>query len=373
MYDIHEYANLFPMMSTSDFEELQTDIKANGLAQSIVLFEGKILDGRNRYLACQNVGVEPRFETYEGPDAMSYVISLNLRRRQLTSAQKAACAANEWNGEKGAAKGGRPSKKPGTAGFSLTALEARWNTRYQSIEIAYGLKTNADDESINTFNGMFSGEVEMTAARDVWETKNAAAAAAKTAKAEAKVAAAAEAAAAEAAKLAATARAASNEAKAKAEAEVKAENESKAAHAAAVASSFEGGSSKYKETVAEAGAKAGIQAADLLWTKEERKQAQRDTALSFDRLCEAIRTGLTPDNGNTDAERFQALLFNAVEDLLNLKKNLAGGMSLTDEESAEYARHLSVISTLSKELAETVMPVNAVIPDTVPDSFFDEH
>ena len=54
------------------------DIKENGLFQSIVLHEGKILDGRNRYNACNDAEVEPNFVEYEGEDELSYVISLNL-------------------------------------------------------------------------------------------------------------------------------------------------------------------------------------------------------------------------------------------------------------------------------------------------------
>jgi hypothetical protein len=40
-----------------------------------MLYEGKILDGRNRYNACIAAGVEPRYIDYEGHDRlrMSYL------------------------------------------------------------------------------------------------------------------------------------------------------------------------------------------------------------------------------------------------------------------------------------------------------------
>ena len=69
------------------------DIKAKGLLRPIILYEGKILDGRNRYLACQIAGVEPRFVQWSGKGSpLQWVISENLVRRHLTSSQRAVVA-----------------------------------------------------------------------------------------------------------------------------------------------------------------------------------------------------------------------------------------------------------------------------------------
>ncbi|HMN10864.1 MAG TPA: ParB/RepB/Spo0J family partition protein [Bellilinea sp.] len=90
--DFHEYASLFPMLDDIELGELTEDIRSNGLIEPIVLYEGKVLDGRNRYLACREANVEPRFVQYDGHDPLGFVVSKNLHRRHLTSSQLAVIA-----------------------------------------------------------------------------------------------------------------------------------------------------------------------------------------------------------------------------------------------------------------------------------------
>jgi hypothetical protein len=87
----HPLANIFPLMTGKDFDELVKSIKLNGLRESIVIFEDKILDGRNRARACEAAGVEPRFTPFRGEDPTSFVIDMNVRRRHLTQEQKREC------------------------------------------------------------------------------------------------------------------------------------------------------------------------------------------------------------------------------------------------------------------------------------------
>jgi ParB-like chromosome segregation protein Spo0J len=91
----HDLADLFPLLDDDDLQRLADDIRENGLRESIWLYQGKILDGRNRYRACQIVGVEPSFDEFSGNDseALKLVISLNLHRRHLTISQRAMVAA----------------------------------------------------------------------------------------------------------------------------------------------------------------------------------------------------------------------------------------------------------------------------------------
>lgn len=90
--EFHDAANLFPMMTGDDYRALRDDIAANGLLEPITLYTGEILDGRNRYTACLELGIDPTYDEYKGNDPIRYVISKNLQRRHLTSSQRAVIA-----------------------------------------------------------------------------------------------------------------------------------------------------------------------------------------------------------------------------------------------------------------------------------------
>lgn len=91
--EAHELSSLFPLITGDDFTLMVKDMQANGQREPIILFSGKIIDGRNRYRACRELGLEPLTKEYTGDDPLGLVLSLNMHRRQLTVAQRAIVAA----------------------------------------------------------------------------------------------------------------------------------------------------------------------------------------------------------------------------------------------------------------------------------------
>jgi len=92
-YEFHELCCIFPRCTDEELQLLVSDIRENGLQTPITLYEGKILDGRNRYLACQMLNREPEYVEFEGTAPLPFVVSRNLCRRHLSESQRAMVAA----------------------------------------------------------------------------------------------------------------------------------------------------------------------------------------------------------------------------------------------------------------------------------------
>lgn len=105
----HPAADAWPMMDNGRYGELLADIKLNGQREPITLCEGMILDGRNRYRACEEAGIEPKTRNYEG-DPWAFAWSLNGTRRDLADVQRALIklecdkGSEQWNKKHNAIK-----------------------------------------------------------------------------------------------------------------------------------------------------------------------------------------------------------------------------------------------------------------------------
>lgn len=131
-YPEHPAAGLMPLLSGDQMADLVADIRERGLLHPIVLYKGQILDGRNRYRACNEAGVSPRFETLaECASPTAYVLSVNVVRRQLSDTDKAVIAVGAKPFFEAEAKerqrehGGTAPGVPKTVGDTVTPSEGR--------------------------------------------------------------------------------------------------------------------------------------------------------------------------------------------------------------------------------------------------------
>jgi ParB-like chromosome segregation protein Spo0J len=94
----HALAEMFPPMDADRLQELAADIKKNGQILPVVLLDGKILDGRSRYIASRMAGREPATVDFNAAEynrsPLEFVFSMNIQRRDLTPSQRAALAAD---------------------------------------------------------------------------------------------------------------------------------------------------------------------------------------------------------------------------------------------------------------------------------------
>lgn len=91
---VHPVADWFPEMPEAEFAELKADIEKRGLREPILVKHGHILDGRHRYRACCELGIEPKSIEYDGSaDILDEIFSRNLFRRHLNDDQRAMMVA----------------------------------------------------------------------------------------------------------------------------------------------------------------------------------------------------------------------------------------------------------------------------------------
>lgn len=89
----HGVCDLFPPMTDEEFAALVEDIRKNGVQVPVATYRDAIIDGKHRWKACQQLGIECPTREWDGEGSLvDYVASLNLRRRHLTQSQKAAVA-----------------------------------------------------------------------------------------------------------------------------------------------------------------------------------------------------------------------------------------------------------------------------------------
>ncbi|GHT17578.1 hypothetical protein FACS1894189_3740 [Planctomycetales bacterium] len=137
-YQFHELCLIFPPCSDMELQYLVSDVRENGLKTPITLYQGKILDGRNRVTACLMAGIKPAFVPFEGKDPLGYVISQNLVRRHLSESQRAMVAAKLVE-----------MKKPANFPISQKSAADSLNISERNVRHAANVLKNGDEETVS--------------------------------------------------------------------------------------------------------------------------------------------------------------------------------------------------------------------------------
>jgi N6-adenosine-specific RNA methylase IME4 len=158
--EFHPLANIFPLMEGAEFEELiAAPVRRDGVREPIWLYEGQILDGRNRYRAALAAGVPCPTRLYEGNDPLGFVIALNLQRRHLDESQRAMVAARLATMRQGT----RTDLSP-IGEMSQSKAADLLNVGKRSVERAAAVHEHGDPDLIRAVE---TGNVKVSVAADI--------------------------------------------------------------------------------------------------------------------------------------------------------------------------------------------------------------
>lgn len=95
-YEKHEL-NIFPDMNSGDYVILEKSLESEGFLKDfpIILYQGKILDGWQRYQICDKKNIEPVFKQFKGDDIKAHELVMTTNKRRNLTPSQWACLAVE--------------------------------------------------------------------------------------------------------------------------------------------------------------------------------------------------------------------------------------------------------------------------------------
>jgi|SaaInlStandDraft_7_1057024.scaffolds.fasta_scaffold98518_2 hypothetical protein len=157
----HKLAGIFPAMDHKQFQLLVASIREHGQQEPIVVYKGKILDGRNRAGACANLQIKPKTVEYTGKDPLAFVMAANLHRRHLTASQRAMVAAKVADMKVGQDKRSKLPEGGIKEGVSVEEAAEQLSVSPRSVHRAKVVQDSGDDELIQSVE---QGDVKVSAA-----------------------------------------------------------------------------------------------------------------------------------------------------------------------------------------------------------------
>lgn len=162
----HPLANIFPLMEGAPFDEFVADVREHGVREPIVLFEGMILDGRNRYRAAKIAAPDESVpcREFDDLDAVAFVVSANLKRRHLNESQRALAAANLANVKRGGDRKSEAFDQTANSRVTHSSAANIMNISQRSVETAATMRETAAPELLAEVG---RGKVSVSAAADI--------------------------------------------------------------------------------------------------------------------------------------------------------------------------------------------------------------
>ncbi len=153
---VHPAADIMPYIEDDDWDDFKQAVKngaESGTLESIELLDGKIIDGRNRWCALTELGIDPNkfcVAKFGISDPVQYVLDRNLGgRRQLTKSQLGMVAAKVANLKAGsnqfAAKTGEVPSVDGTLDEKIAVKSESSTTK--SVSDSLGVSTATIERS----------------------------------------------------------------------------------------------------------------------------------------------------------------------------------------------------------------------------------
>jgi len=151
--EFHSFAEIWPLLDGADLEAFTRNIKLRGQVVPILTYQGKVLDGRNRYRACRALGIEPRCEpanVKNDEEALELVVSLNDQRRHMEAGARAIAAAKLATLRHGSNQFRTEQGRSRDRSTSHTAEEAakKLGISVKSVERAKVILEHGDPETI---------------------------------------------------------------------------------------------------------------------------------------------------------------------------------------------------------------------------------
>ena len=124
--ELHELTLAFPGMTPDEFAGLKANIGRDGQEEPIVLYEGKIIDGRHRYNACVELGIEPITREFgsrerDGDSPERFVLRHNIQHRSLQQSKRVVSALKVVGDLTGAQEQNSQANRPLFSRKSLAA------------------------------------------------------------------------------------------------------------------------------------------------------------------------------------------------------------------------------------------------------------